>query len=162
MPEIVVDVVVRAPADVVFQFATTPRNWPKFWPVTLGVTGSVDQSPHIGARWTEKVRLWFWTGDFFWHAVATSPPRSFEMHCTTKGFGLLGRLAGRTTGQIRYELREHEGRTTLKRVLHYQEARLLGRLLDVLITRWFLTMVARRALANLATIFDRAHEGGAA
>jgi uncharacterized protein YndB with AHSA1/START domain len=161
MPEIVVDVVIKAPAMTVFHFATTPRNWPRFWPVTLAVSGDVNVSPPVGATWSERVKIWLWTGDFHWKTVATSPPTLFEIECTKKkGFGLLGRVAGRTTGRIRYSLTEQDGQTTFHRVLNYEESRLVGKVIDFLITRWFLTMVARRALSTLARILDQTQPMG--
>ena len=60
MPEIVVHVVIKAPAVDVFEYATTPENWPKFWPVTRRVEGQTKVSPPIGAKWTEFVKIGFW------------------------------------------------------------------------------------------------------
>ncbi len=159
---IVADIVIDAPAAVVFDFATTPANWPLFWPVTKRVSGDVQKSPPVGAKWTEHVEIAGWAGDFFWHTVSTAPPHTFEMHCWSEGTNWYSRLAGRSNGQIRYFMMTERGATYFLRVMHYTEPNWFMRLIDVLVLRRIMRNNIHAALAKLKTIMEtRAPQGSA-
>jgi Polyketide cyclase / dehydrase and lipid transport len=163
MPEIKLQVVIERPAPIVFDFATTPKNWPRIWPVTLSVSGDIEVSPKPGAKWTEQVRLLIWRGELLWQAVDTNPPHRFVMGNTMRGFGFLGFLTRGTTGQITYALSESNGTTTLTRVLEYQVPGLIGKVVDTFFIRWLVTRIARKALAILKrTLESPACRNGAA
>lgn len=154
MSEIVASVDINAPPAEVFTFATTPDNWPKFWSVTLGVEGDTHGSPPVGAKWTEHVKVGLWVGDFFWHTAATSPPHTFEMRCWSEGTTWLSRLAGRSTGDIKYFMKAHNGGTHFRRVMTYTEPNWFLRLLDALIFRHIMRNAIHKALAKLKTILE--------
>lgn len=163
MATIDVQVVISRGASLVFDFATTPNNWPRIWPVTLDVSGDVESSPKVGDRWVERIRFVIFRGELLWHAIRTEPPHLFVMGNSARGFGLLGFLTRGTTGEITYELTERNGTTTLKRVLDYQVPGVIGKVIDTFLIRWLMTKVAHMALATLKkTLESAASPSGAA
>lgn len=162
MPEIVADIVIDAPAAAIFDFATTPANWPRFWPITLGVTGDVDGPAIVGARWTEQVKIAFWRGEFHWEATARTRPSSFEMRGTSQGHGWLGRLLPSETGRIAYTLTETAGRTHFHRVMDYPDPNLVLKILDALVMRRSMTRAINQALQTLKSLVESGAGAGAA
>lgn len=154
MPEIVADITINAPAAAIFDFATTPANWPRFWPITLGVSGDVSQPAVVGARWTEQVKISFWRGEFHWSATARTRPTSFEMQGTSQGHGFLGRLLPTGTGRIAYTLTETAGQTHFHRVMDYTDPNLLLKILDLLVMRRTMTRAINEALQRLKTLTE--------
>ena len=55
--------IARAPEDV-FDFVTTPANWPKFWPLTIRVEGAIEAPLILGAQCIEHVWVRPWRGRF--------------------------------------------------------------------------------------------------
>ena len=154
MPTIVADVLINAPAAAVFDFATTPANWPRFWPITLGVSGDVDRPAAVGARWTEQVQISFWRGEFHWVAAERNRPVSFVMRGRSQGEGWAGKLLPSTTGQIAYTLTESAGRTHFHRVMEYPDPTLVLKVMDVLVMRRAMTRAINEALQALKTIVE--------
>jgi uncharacterized protein YndB with AHSA1/START domain len=159
MPEIIADVVINAPAAVVFDFATTPANWPRFWPITLSVTGDVKAPAAVGARWTEQVKISFWRGEFHWEAAACTRPTSFVMRGRSYGHGWLGKLLPSEPGRIAYTLTETDGRTHFHRVMDYPDANLFLKVLDVLVMRRAMTRAINQALEALKAIMESSTAG---
>jgi hypothetical protein len=156
MAKINVEVVITRDASFVFDFATTPKNWPRIWPVTLDVSGDIESSPKVGDRWVERIRFLITRGELLWHAIETKPPHLFVMGNSARGFGLLGFLTRGTTGQITYQLTERNGTTTLRRELDYQVPGLIGKVIDTFLIRWLMTKVAQKALATLKRTLESA------
>ena len=149
MAQIAVQVVIERDPAFVFEFALTPRNWPRIWPVTLDVSGDIDAPPKVGDKWVERIRLLIWHGELLWQATKSEPPHLFVMVNCSRGFGLLGRILKGTTGEITYELADRNGATTLTRVLDYHVPGLIGKIVDTFFIRWLMSKVALKALATL-------------
>ena len=160
MPQVVSDIVIDAPAAAIFDFATTPANWPRFWPITLGVSGEVDAPAAIGAKWIEQVRIAFWRGEFHWEAAGCTPPTGFLMRGRWYGHGWLGRLAPSEPGQIAYTLTETAGRTHFHRVMDYPDPNFVVKLLDVLVMHRAMMRAIDQALQNLKTIMESGRPAG--
>lgn len=47
----------RRPIEEVFAFLTTPANWPRWHPSSLGVTGAADHPLAVGEEVTEQFRV---------------------------------------------------------------------------------------------------------
>jgi uncharacterized protein YndB with AHSA1/START domain len=156
MPEIVADIVINAPAAAVLDFATTPANWPRFWPITLSVSGDVERPAAVGARWTEQVRIAFWRGEFHWQATERVDPTSFTMIGRSQGHGWLGRLLPSEPGRIAYTLTERGGQTHFHRVMDYPDPNLFLKLMDVLVMRRAMTRAIDTALHGLKAIMESA------
>src|SRR5437867_6277649 len=50
MTQIATSIQIARPRDEVFAFVTTPGNWPKWHPSSLGVRGATDHSLAVGER----------------------------------------------------------------------------------------------------------------
>jgi uncharacterized protein YndB with AHSA1/START domain len=154
MPEIVTDIVINAPAAAVFDYATTPAHWPRFWPITLSVSGDVARPAAVGARWTEQVKVSFWRGEFHWEAAERTHPTRFVMRGQSQGHGWLGRLLPSEPGCITYTLTETAGRTHFHRVMDYADANAFVKLMDVLFMRRAMRRAIDEALHALKDIME--------
>ena len=158
MPEIVTDIVINAPAAAVLDYATTPAHWPRFWPITLSVSGDVGSPAVVGARWIEQVKVSFWRGEFHWEAAERVQPTRFVMRGKSQGHGWVGRLLPSEPGSITYTLTETAGRTHFHRVMEYADANMLVKLMDVI----FMRRAMRRAIDEaLHALKDIMESGGA-
>jgi uncharacterized protein YndB with AHSA1/START domain len=45
---------IRKPVEQVFEFVTTPVNWPRWHPSSLAVSGAMDHSLEVGEQVTEE------------------------------------------------------------------------------------------------------------
>jgi uncharacterized protein YndB with AHSA1/START domain len=70
--------IARAPEDV-FDFVTTPANWPKFWPLTIRVEGETVAPLALGGHCIEHVWVGPWRGRFAWTASEVSRPNRFVL-----------------------------------------------------------------------------------
>ena len=154
MPQVASEIVIDAPAAAVFDYATTPANWPRFWPVTLGVSGDVNGPAAVGARWVEQVKIAFWRGEFHWEAAECARPTSFLMVGRSYGHGWPGKMFPSEEGRIRYALTETNGRTTFHRVMDYTDSTLVLKILDRLLMRRMMTRAIEQALGNLKSIME--------
>jgi hypothetical protein len=57
MTRIASTAVIYRPPDVVFDYVTTPGNWPDWHPSSLGVTGATDHPLEVGEQCTEHFRV---------------------------------------------------------------------------------------------------------
>ena len=150
----VVEVDIRAPAAEVFAFATTPRNWPLFWKLTVGVTGDVEQPLAVGHTCTEHVKVGFWNGFFLWHGDAQGPPHAFAMTATSRGGGPLGWLTSGIPVRITYALSEVDGTTHFRREMTYTQSHLLLELTDKLFMRRAITNQITAAMQKMKAILE--------
>ena len=70
--------IARAPEDV-FDFVTTPDNWPKFWPLTIRVEGTTAAPLALGGQCIEHVWVGAWRGRFAWTASEVARPWRFVL-----------------------------------------------------------------------------------
>jgi uncharacterized protein YndB with AHSA1/START domain len=70
--------IARSPDDV-FNFVTTPANWPKFWPLTIRVEGATAAPLALGQQCVEHVWVGPWRGRFNWTASEVSRPQRFVL-----------------------------------------------------------------------------------
>jgi hypothetical protein len=54
----------------VFDFFTTPKNWPRWHPASISVAGATDHSLDIGEKVTEEIRFGSRTGNEVWRVTA--------------------------------------------------------------------------------------------
>jgi hypothetical protein len=60
--------------EEVFDFLTTPGNWPRWHPSSLGVRGAVDHSLDVGEQVTEEYRVAGQTGTAVWTVRERAAP----------------------------------------------------------------------------------------
>ena len=63
------------PVERVFEFVTTPGNWPKWHPSSLGVSGAVDHSLEVGEQVTEDFRVAGRLGRAVWTVREREAPK---------------------------------------------------------------------------------------
>jgi uncharacterized protein YndB with AHSA1/START domain len=153
MPQIVSEITIDAPAAAVFDFATTPANWPRFWPVTLGVSGDIDAPARAGAHWVEQVKISFWRGEFHWEAAECTRATHFVMVGRSYGHGW-AKVMPSEDGRIEYTLTETAGRTHFRRVMTYTDSNLLLKIMDALVMHRTMTRAIQQALGNLKSILE--------
>src|SRR6266850_3974428 len=65
---------IRQPIEQVFDFITTPANWPQWHPASVSVGGSGDHSLHPGEAVTENISVAGHRGQVAWLARERSAP----------------------------------------------------------------------------------------
>jgi hypothetical protein len=108
---------VEVPAERAFQFVTTPRNWEKFHPATVGVTGDVDHSARRGDRIVEQADTAAgFKGELIWTVIEHRPPERWAM----EGWFRIGRLWRREAATITWSFASNgDGSTEVKREMAY-------------------------------------------
>jgi hypothetical protein len=74
MTRIVVETNINAPIATVFDYATTPVNWPKWHPASRAVSGTTDHSLLLGERVAEEFVVAGNKGSCVWSVVRRVPP----------------------------------------------------------------------------------------
>jgi uncharacterized protein YndB with AHSA1/START domain len=98
----------RRPIEEVFDFLTTPANWPRWHPSSLKVMGAVDHSLEVGEQCTEQFRVAGENGTAVWTVRERQAPRRWVI----EGVGENGNEA-----VITYALKAQGGGTTFEREL---------------------------------------------
>lgn len=89
------EVVIARPPAVVFNYVSTPQNWPKWHPSSLGVSGATDHSLAPGERVTETFVVAGRSGVVVWTVTDSKPPRTWSIE---------GEIEGRKAGTVTYTL----------------------------------------------------------
>ncbi len=63
----------REVADV-FDFLTTPKNWPRWHPASISVAGATDHSLAIGEKVTEEIRVGSGKARAVWRVTVRDAP----------------------------------------------------------------------------------------
>ncbi len=100
--------VIRAPVERVFDFLTTPGNWPRWHPSSVAVTGAADHSLLPGEQVTEQYRVADRCGSAVWTVRERQAPHRWVIDGVTED----GNRA-----VITYTLRPHDGGTAFEREL---------------------------------------------
>jgi uncharacterized protein YndB with AHSA1/START domain len=72
---IVNTIAIARPAEQVFAFVTTPANWPRWHPSSLGVSAGADHPLEEGEQVTEEYRVAGQTGSAVWTVREREAPR---------------------------------------------------------------------------------------
>ena len=67
-------IVIARPPDTVFAYVTTPRNWPKWHPVSKAVSGATYHSLALGEKVTEDFAVAGHAGKVVWTVIKRDPP----------------------------------------------------------------------------------------
>ena len=138
-------VISRAPQEV-FDFVTTPGNWPKWHPSSLSVSGATDHPLLVGEQVTEEFLVAGRRGRALWTVTQRAVPRRWHID----GGGEKGGKAW-----IAYTLTEQTGTTRFERDMHYRMPNLLAALLDPLLTRGKIAAESALALEQLKQVLER-------
>ena len=116
------ETVIARPPQQVYDYVTTPANWPRWHPSSLAVRGATDHSLALGESVVEDFVVAGNRGTVTWTVVAREPPVRWAID---------GRNVGsRGGGTVSYTLRPEGGGTRFTRVLTYHMPNLPAGVLD--------------------------------
>lgn len=118
---VVSTVTLRAPPQIVYDYATTPDNWPKWHPASLTVQGATDHPLKVGEEVAEEFRLAGRHGIVHWRVVDANPPLEWRVE---------GEVNRRASGEVRYKLTPDGTGTRFERDFIYRTPNLLFLILD--------------------------------
>jgi uncharacterized protein YndB with AHSA1/START domain len=136
---------IHSPIDRVFDYVTTPDNWPAWHPSSLGVGGATDHSLEPGEQVTEEFQVAGRRGRVVWTVRERVAPRRWVIDGRVEGGG----------GTITYTVTPHADGTTFERELVYTVANPLLRLLDRLVLRRRIEAESAEALRRLKDQLER-------
>lgn len=138
---------IRQPIEQVFDFITTPGNWPQWHPASVSVSDNADHSLTPGEEVTENISVAGHRGQVTWLVRERSAPHRWVIDGT-------GKNGGRAT--ITYTLTRHPVGTNFERELVYAMPNPLLGLLDRLIIRSRMKADSVEALQRLKVRFESA------
>jgi uncharacterized protein YndB with AHSA1/START domain len=132
---------IRRPPEVVFDYVTTPGNWPAWHPSSLSVTGATDHPLDVGEECTEHFRVAGREGDVVWRVTKREAPHLWV---------ITGQLASGTGGgTITYTLAPVESGTRFEREFVYTMPSPLLKVLDFLVVRRRIQAESAQAVRQL-------------
>ena len=134
----------REVADV-FDFLTTPKNWPRWHPASISVAGATDHSLAIGEKVTEEIRVGSGKARAVWRVTARDAPHLWRFEGSPDGDAWV---------MITYRLRMDGSDTVFERDMQYQFNRLWLVVLDPLFIRRRMERELDEALANAKQILE--------
>ena len=135
----------QTPIERAFDYVTTPGNWPRWHPSSLGVSGATDHSLEPGEQVTEEFRVAGRRGRVVWTVREREAPRRWVIE---------GQVEGDGGGTITYTLAPHNGGTTFEREFVYDMANPLLALLDRLLLRRRVEAESAEALRRLKDVLE--------
>jgi uncharacterized protein YndB with AHSA1/START domain len=102
--------------DQVFDYVTTPANWPKWHPSSLAVSGTIDHPLELGEQVTEEFLVAGRRGRAVWTVVEREPPDRWV---------IAGDVNGRKAGALTYTLTSAGTGTRFDREFVYGSPNLL-------------------------------------
>jgi uncharacterized protein YndB with AHSA1/START domain len=139
----------RQPIEQIFDFITTPGNWPQWHPASVSVGGSADHSLLPGEEVTENISVAGHHGQVTWLVRERSAPHRWVIDGT-------GKNGGRAT--ITYTLSPHPDGTNFARELVYAMPNQLLAVLDWLIIRSRMKADSIAALQRLKRLLESSGE----
>lgn len=134
----------RSPASV-YEFVTTPGNWPKWHPSSLGVSGATDHSLAVGEHVTEDYLVAGRRGRAVWTVVERDAPRKWRIGGKGEGGG---------AAWITYTLSATSTGTRFEREMLYRMPNRLAALLDPLVSRARIREESDTALRQLRQMLE--------
>jgi uncharacterized protein YndB with AHSA1/START domain len=129
----------------VFDYVTTPANWPKWHPSSLAVSGTTDHSLKTEERVTESYKVAGHSGTAVWTVVERSAPNSWT---------ITANIGNRNAGQVRYQLSPENGGTRFTREFLYHPRSLLTMALDRVSIRAQIEAESAQALKQLKQVLE--------
>ncbi|MGB7946828.1 MAG: SRPBCC family protein [Candidatus Binatia bacterium] len=139
---------IRRPIDAVFEFITTPANWPQWHPASVSVSENGDHSLQPGEEVIEQIKVAGHRGEARWRVRERIAPSRWVIEGT-------GNKGGRAT--ITYTLTEESAGINFERELVYMMPNPLLAVMDWLFIRSRMKTDSAEALRRLK---DRLESGG--
>jgi uncharacterized protein YndB with AHSA1/START domain len=149
MTRIYNSVQIRQPIEQVFDFITTPANWPRWHPASVRVSENADHPLLPGEEVTEDISVAGRRGQVTWLVRERNAPRRWVIDG-------IGKDGGGAT--ITYTLTPHSDGTTFERELVYTMPNPLLSVLDCLIIRRRMRADSAEALRRLKQLLESGHE----
>jgi Polyketide cyclase / dehydrase and lipid transport len=145
MTRIVVTISIHRPIGVVFDYITTPANWPAWHPASRAVSGSVDHSLLIGEQVTEEFLAGGRHGSCVWQVTRREVPYLWTITTSTP----------RVQAEITYRLSAQGETIIFERELTYVTSGLWFWVFDFLLMRRRMNRESRIALERLKERLER-------
>ncbi|MEZ4674165.1 MAG: SRPBCC family protein [Caldilineaceae bacterium] len=136
----------RTPTEL-YDFVTTPGNWPQWHPSSLGVRGAIDHSLAIGEEVTEAFHVAGRRGEVVWTVVECAAPQRWVIDGT-----IVGRNSG---GTVTYTLRPDGAGTLFAREFTYPTPTLYFTLMDRLVVRRRVQQESALAVRQLKGLLEK-------
>lgn len=131
---------IAAPPERVFDYVTTPANWPRWHPASRAVRGITDRTPKVGESVVETFEIAGRRDDATWTTVELDSPHRWVIYSSAPGGG---------SARIVYTMSAKNGGTLWERDISYRGSNLLFGLLNVLQIRAVMESDSAKALANV-------------
>ena len=145
MTRITTTVRIRRPIEEVFDYVTTPANWPVWHPASISVSGSSDHPLRLGEESVEEFVAARRRGRATWRVTRRKAPHRWRIEASSPQ----GKAA------ISYVLSAEGGDTVFRRDLSYEMPNVWLALLDVLVLRRRMDRESRIALQRLKEVLER-------
>ena len=134
----------RSPSDV-FDYVTTPANWPRWHPSSLAVHGNAGHPLTLGEQVTEDFQVAGRRGTVVWTVIGRQPGRQWSIE---------GRVAGGGKGVINYIITPTDSGCRFERDFQYRFRNLLLILMDQVQIRDQVEQESGEALGRLKGILE--------
>jgi len=124
---------------------TTPANWPRWHPSSVGVDTAPGKSLEVGEKVREAIKVGWQRDLVAWTVLERKRPRRWVI----EGRGETG-----GTATLCYELTADGGRTRFRRDLNYRMPNALLGFIDRLLVRHLMRATSQRALARLKQVLE--------
>jgi uncharacterized protein YndB with AHSA1/START domain len=136
---------IARPLSVVFDYVTTPRNWPAWHPASRNVTGDTGHSLDVGERCTEYSIAAGRRGVTDWFVRERQPDTRWVIEAQPSGGG---------SGTITYTLTPAPNGTHLVRQFDYEMPNLVLALWDALVLRRRIEAESAEAMRRLKALLE--------
>ena len=136
---------ISRPLEQVFDFITTPANWPQWHPASVSVSGNAGYSLLLGEEVTENISVAGRHGQVVWRVRERSAPRRWVIDGN-------GKDGGRAT--ITYALSPDGDGTIFERELVYTMSKVWLAVLDWLMIRSRMKTDSTQALRRLKRLLE--------
>jgi Polyketide cyclase / dehydrase and lipid transport len=145
MPKVVSTIRIRRDVADVFDFLTTPKNWPEWQPASISVAGATDHSLAIGEEVTEEFLAAGRRGSTVWRVTAREAPYLWRIESSEP----------EASATITYRLRTEAETTVFERAMQYRFDRAWLIVLDALFFRRRMEGKSREALFRAEQILEK-------
>jgi len=136
---------IDCPVEDVFEFVTTPGNWPSWHPSSLAVGGATDHSLAVGERCTEEFLVAGRRGRVTWTVCEREAPRRWVIDGVVDGGG---------GGTVAYVVTAEGRGARFDREFLYVMRTVVMRLLDVVMIRRRVAGESAEALRRVRRLLE--------
>jgi uncharacterized protein YndB with AHSA1/START domain len=139
-------IVVACSVERVFDYATTPAQWPQWHPSSLKLYGDAAHSLERGEKFEEDVRAGGRKGHLKWNVLERKPAQQWIAEAQVdNGASLV----------LTYKVSAHEGGCLFERELSYQLPNAFLRVLNKLILQRRIERESAESLAHLKAVLEK-------